>query len=195
VRLREDTIRRPVDEAPCDHCGKPLRVGRRVLVDDEHGTVYCSRPCAQQDWERHGYGRPARPPQRAIRGPALAPAAGRGMLGDAMRKRRAIWAAVAVAVLSAALLLLDLTSAPWTSTDQAGYHRIKAGMSLAEVEAVLGRPPGDYSGGAYRCPEEECGVLDDGTRRKLWKFDDGAIVVFFRPDDGTVVMKARRRPP
>jgi hypothetical protein len=54
--LRHETIKRPVDECPCDWCATPLSVGSPVFIDLEHGTAYCSRACAEQDGSDRGYG-------------------------------------------------------------------------------------------------------------------------------------------
>lgn len=47
--FRTETIRRHLDEAPCDHCGCPCYVGDRVLIDLDRGTIYCSRVCGEED--------------------------------------------------------------------------------------------------------------------------------------------------
>jgi hypothetical protein len=44
--LTVETIRRHMDECPCDHCGSPVYVGDRVYLDLATGAAYCSRPCA-----------------------------------------------------------------------------------------------------------------------------------------------------
>ena len=54
--LRCETIKRPVDECPCDCCGLTLLVGDTVFIDLDHGTAYCSRACALQDAFDSGYG-------------------------------------------------------------------------------------------------------------------------------------------
>jgi hypothetical protein len=47
--LLKETVRRHIDEADCDHCGRPCYVGDRVYIDLQRGTVYCSRDCAAED--------------------------------------------------------------------------------------------------------------------------------------------------
>lgn len=49
MQLRTETIRRPIDEADCDSCGTPLRVGDRAYIDLQRGTIYCTRDCAEAD--------------------------------------------------------------------------------------------------------------------------------------------------
>jgi hypothetical protein len=62
-----------------------------------------------------------------------------------MRKRRLILAVVALAGLIAAagVGLVALDRRRLITMEQ--YDRIQPGMTLAEVEAVLGLPPGDYA--------------------------------------------------
>jgi hypothetical protein len=54
--LNRETIKRPLDECPCDWCGQSLEVGDTVFVDLEHGTIYCSTGCAEYDAFDAGYG-------------------------------------------------------------------------------------------------------------------------------------------
>jgi hypothetical protein len=56
VKLKCETIKRPLDKCDCDHCGQELQVGDAVFVDLEHGTAYCSRACGELDAFDRGYG-------------------------------------------------------------------------------------------------------------------------------------------
>jgi hypothetical protein len=56
VDLRQETIRRPLDDCDCDWCGRSLKVGDPVFVDLAHGTAYCTRACAEHDHFDRGYG-------------------------------------------------------------------------------------------------------------------------------------------
>jgi hypothetical protein len=49
VNVKQETIKRPLDECACDQCGSPLLCGARVLVDLGRGTAYCSASCADLD--------------------------------------------------------------------------------------------------------------------------------------------------
>ncbi len=54
--VNRETIKRPLEECPCDWCGQSLQVGDAVFVDLEHGTVYCRMACAEHDHFDRGYG-------------------------------------------------------------------------------------------------------------------------------------------
>jgi hypothetical protein len=49
VNVKQETIKRPLDECACDWCGSPLLCGARVLIDLGRGTAYCSASCAELD--------------------------------------------------------------------------------------------------------------------------------------------------
>jgi hypothetical protein len=95
-----------------------------------------------------------------------------------VRSRKLLIAGVLVAMLAtllAALAVARLTtrSVPFKLEDAA---LITKGVSLEEVEAVLGCPPGHYASRAVelRWP---CRGPDESTY-KAWLCDEGAIVVF-----------------
>jgi hypothetical protein len=72
------------------------------------------------------------------------------------------------------------TSAPKHNINGASFEKIKQGMTLAEVEAILGGPAGDYT---TRPTISECdGRLGPGD--KEWVSDDAAISVWFDPKGG-----------
>jgi hypothetical protein len=54
--LKRETIKRHLDECPCDWCADPLYVGDSIFIDLDHGTAYCSRACARHDAFDRGYG-------------------------------------------------------------------------------------------------------------------------------------------
>ena len=56
VNIGQETIKRPLDECPCDWCETALLVGDTVFIDLEHGTAYCSVACAEHDAFDSGYG-------------------------------------------------------------------------------------------------------------------------------------------
>lgn len=47
--LHRESIRRTIDEAPCDHCRHVLRVGDDVMHDLHTGALYCCQTCAHRD--------------------------------------------------------------------------------------------------------------------------------------------------
>jgi hypothetical protein len=66
-----------------------------------------------------------------------------------MRRRKFRWAVAGLALLAGIA-----TFALWPQSDRFSrekYEHIRVGMSLAEVEAILG-PPGDYTTGPARMP-------------------------------------------
>lgn len=78
----------------------------------------------------------------------------------------------------------------WTlpEVSRADFERIQVGMTQAEVEAIIGGPPGEYAGYKppwhYRSLESPFAVI--GTERKKWTGDGGVIYVGFDVDDGKV---------
>jgi hypothetical protein len=69
--------------------------------------------------------------------------------------------------------------------NRAAYEQIQKGMSFAEVELILGGPPGDYCSGkpfVNPIPSLADWVVE------VWISDQAIIIVFFNPD-GLVVDK------
>ena len=83
-------------------------------------------------------------------------------------------------VLYGTLLVLVLVSwaliarLPDRTTLAGKAARIRPGMSPAQVEAILGCPPGDYR----TKPGEALNISDRGTFQ-VWEFDDGTVEVTF----------------
>src|SRR5262249_32430069 len=103
-----------------------------------------------------------------------------------MTRRRLVW----VGVVMCAALAVCLTA--WMSFVRPGKvrlanHRgIRAGMTLAEVERVLGGPPGDYSSD----PQPTDSYLATtragwGVRWETWVSDEGVVTVHLN-DEGRV---------
>jgi len=71
--------------------------------------------------------------------------------------------------------------------NRAGYDRITGGMTLPEVQEILGRPPGDFTG-----RRDPAYVLDwsmeTSHRLEEWQSDDGLVLVEF-DEGGRVVQK------
>ena len=83
----------------------------------------------------------------------------------------------------------------WYGLTQANYQRIREGMTLPEVEGLLGGPPGNYS----RIPDKEAGLWTiDPDRpdlnrqffigREVWVGNELAVAVWF-DDHGRVARK------
>ena len=68
------------------------------------------------------------------------------------------------------------------------YYWIREGMTLSEVEDVIGLPPGDYKN--PKLPKYELSVSNDGSGRpvtvQLWRWDSHEIWVAFDADGKTV---------
>lgn len=100
--------------------------------------------------------------------------------------RRTRWVTGAVGVLVAVVLAVALT---WYATRpypcRATFERVKEGMTRAEVEATVGGPPGDYSGGRAfpRRAWADSWAPDPGGTS--WVAVDGELMVWFDPA-GTV---------
>jgi hypothetical protein len=93
----------------------------------------------------------------------------------------------ALVLLGALGYLLLRSGAP---ISQAGCDRIKLGMSLADVEAILGRPAGDYHDRPLVSnlrPGPAPGLV-----QKVWIENAGAVVVHF--DNNDRVMHAHFAP-
>jgi hypothetical protein len=75
---------------------------------------------------------------------------------------------------------------------RAGFDQIREGMTVAEVGAILGRPPGYYATEDLSYPEDRPGVfLLDSTEGRLaesWYSNDGLIIVEIGRD-GTIWRK------
>lgn len=102
-----------------------------------------------------------------------------------MMKRRLVWVGIAVCLALAVCLSAWLLSRPHP-VNRANFQRIQVGMTLAEVEDILG-PPGDHAGVIYlsRCrlsgrwPESE---RDDQGAGFEWMSNEGEIAIWFDED-------------
>ena len=117
-----------------------------------------------------------------------------------MRKRLFILAGVALAAAVIVLSALEVHAyrqkgARGRPIDWEHFERIKAGMSRAEVEAILGGPPGDYhTENIFYC---SFGVTFEG-RFEWWSGNEGAILIRFDEQDRVqrhVFMDAMSLPP
>jgi hypothetical protein len=71
--------------------------------------------------------------------------------------------------------------------DREHCDRIKKGMTQAEVEALLGGPPGDFTTKELIFLGPTSCMLVAGERREYWAGDRGMLEVSFNEADGTVV--------
>jgi hypothetical protein len=114
-----------------------------------------------------------------------------------MRRRKLWWSLAALPVLAGLFLVYRWTRRP----DWSGAAGIRLDMTRAEVEALLGCPPGDY--GTHE-PEpvlkhswwpaqtvEHHGSNVRGITSLRWTDDDHALVVFFQDESGRAVIAVR----
>ena len=93
------------------------------------------------------------------------------------RKKKLLWAGIA-AGLAVALYFLVRPAAPKHNFDRASFEKINKGMTLAEVEAILGAPAGDYT----TRPTTSDFDVGWGPGEKEWVSNEGAISAWFDPE-------------
>ena len=94
-----------------------------------------------------------------------------------MRRRRVIVGFVVLAAGGLAAVALTLLR-PIPLEDR--VHRIQPGMTAAEVEAVLGAPPGNYA--RHITYVRHGGIRLNTDPAKEWDWDEGCVTVRFGPD-------------
>lgn len=101
-------------------------------------------------------------------------------------RKRLIKGIALVAVLAAAGIAAILYFGPSPRIDDASLAQIRQGMTLAQVERLIGAPAGDYGfGNGELMNEVFWPVLDrfqESATAKVWRGQDMAIVVEFDED-------------
>jgi hypothetical protein len=101
-----------------------------------------------------------------------------------MARRRLLLALGAVLAVLVALGAVWWAARPRRRITAANCARIKKGMRMEEVEALLGGPPADYTNGRwpgnlhYELPEP-------GVTVEEWVSDEGVALVYFGDDGKT----------
>ena len=110
------------------------------------------------------------------------------------------WLAGAVLFLAVGWVALVLVHDGWRRVHGAQFHGerfqdVKRGMTEAEVETLLGAPPGDYSTRGYSILTYGI-VISEGVRREKWIDDKHMYEVHYTHDNkvaGTHVRDNLRR--
>ena len=94
------------------------------------------------------------------------------------RKKKLVCFAIVAALIPAVYFFMR-PSVPKHNINPASPKKIIRGMTLEEVEAILGVPSGDYTTG----PTTSIRNRLWGRGGKEWASDDGLIIVWFDPQD------------
>jgi hypothetical protein len=112
-------------------------------------------------------------------------------------KRRQMFLAVRIAALICfgltIALLIHISSQPlWTPE---GFIRIEPGMTLREVESLLGAPPGDYHQQKFVITEgtRTRRAIPPTTRRLVWFDEIHRYEIYFDADDRVVGTNERQQ--
>ncbi len=118
-----------------------------------------------------------------------------------MRTQWRLWLGFALFLSCVAVLAWLLLPPPASQVTMAAFVEIKEGMTLAEVEAVMGGQPGDYATGVVEVSIsasspvlrdwmscEVVGTSLPGARCEQWYGDEGDVLVGF-DEAGRVVWK------
>jgi len=84
------------------------------------------------------------------------------------------------------LVLLYVHARSLLSIDQETCDRVRPGMSLAEVEGILGGPPGNYTGLFSKKDVSVPLTVAGSTSRQQWTGRRGVVIVFF-DEEGRVM--------
>ena len=95
----------------------------------------------------------------------------------------------AIAIISGGLVVVCLlrpTAGRSSGINRENFDRVNEGMTEAEVEAILGCPPGNYN-------LRPVTVFKSGRMfRRWWVSDDAIITISLSPDDDTDVRRSWR---
>jgi hypothetical protein len=115
-------------------------------------------------------------------------------IGMRRRWKVALLLAAGCALLGVAGWALLRPPAPSARINEAAYERIEDGMTPAEVEAVIGLPPGDYRSDPARPRAYAEFMPQQGVRVLEWVGDDSNIQVRVDERTGRVVSKIMGEP-
>ena len=108
-----------------------------------------------------------------------------------MRRRKLAWIGGLLCLIAAGLLFAWLQMGGRLNVD--GFSQIEPGMTQAEVEALLGGPPGNYGrySGKFGEMTQEAYLAPPGSVEKIWCNDERRFEIYF-DQEGRVVGKHKR---
>lgn len=119
-------------------------------------------------------------------------------------RRACAMLAIATLILAGVGMLIALLSKPQTTSWQEvrdAVSEVRPGMTLDEVQATLGLPPGNHSdqepGRALKFLPELYPYLGNQLTGRAWIFNEGVIIAQFDKDDrllGTTTILAHPQP-
>ncbi len=103
------------------------------------------------------------------------------------KRRRWLWVLVFAAACGAALLIFVSMTLLRARFHPENIARLQVGMTQAEVEELLGGPPGDYgvwrTFGTHTMSMDVSTIVPAGSREAVWCDDDHFIRVYFDAND------------
>jgi hypothetical protein len=128
----------------------------------------------------------------------VTPARPAGALGrstaETREVKRSLWWLVSVGAVSlAALIMLYLQHRALLRIDKATCDQVHRGMTRAEVEAILGGPPGNYTGLFFNRDIAVPLTVVGSASRSQWTGTHGVLIVFF--DEQEDVLTSTYFPP
>jgi hypothetical protein len=113
-----------------------------------------------------------------------------------MRKHRGVLGLVAAAVGLGLMAFAAFTPPPMHQINRASLDRVGACRTRAEVEALLGVPPGDYTASRWaRARNPWVRAPLSSTGHAVWIADEGWVAVAFTPDGLRTAMVCKRTDP
>jgi hypothetical protein len=110
--------------------------------------------------------------------------------------KRSWWWLLGVSAIGLVVVLVVLYARDrcLLSIDKSTCDRVQLGMSLAEVEVILGGPPGNYTGLFFKKDVSIPLTVVGGASRKQWTGTRGVLIVFF-DEQGRVITSMHFSPP
>jgi hypothetical protein len=92
-------------------------------------------------------------------------------------RKLVVGTAVSVLLLAVAAVLYFFLTA---ESMQQKFERIATGMSVEEVEAIIGEPEGDYR--TFPVFPRPCRMDSWAGSHRFWKYDEGTVSILFQND-------------